>query len=209
MSGPVKVMTPAEAEARQQQVNGAPERIAQLPRAQFPAEAQAICEQVFGALGIGVPDTLAPYFAILIKHPALFRQQMETGITFFRGVIPVKERELAVLRMAWRAGAPYEWSEHAAIAKTCGWTEADVERVIAGPDADGWSHHHRAIVRAVDELHGDTMISDATWAVLAESWDEAQLLEFPALVGQYLLVAMIQNSIRLPLGNDPRGLHAR
>ena len=205
----MSVLTAAGAEARQRQVNGEPERIAQLPREAFPPEAQAICEQVFAALGIPTPDTLAPYFAILIKHPGLFQRQMEAGITFFRGAIPMVERELAILRIAWRAGAPYEWSEHVAIAKTCGWSEADVERVIAGPDADGWSTHHRAIVRAVDELHADTMISDETWATLAQQWDEAQLLEFPALVGQYLLVAMIQNSIRLPLGNDPRGLAAR
>ncbi|MDE2405150.1 MAG: carboxymuconolactone decarboxylase family protein [Sphingomonadales bacterium] len=205
----MSVLTADGAAARQQQVNGGPERIAQLPRADFPPEAQAICEQVFAALGIDTPDSLAPYFAILIKHPGLFQRQMEAGITFFRGAIPMAERELAILRVAWRAGAPYEWSEHVAIAKGCGWSEADVERVIAGPEAEGWSDHQRAILRAVDELHGDTMISDATWATLSASWNEAQLLELPALVGQYLMVAMIQNSIRLPLGNDPRGLAAR
>jgi len=202
-------MTPDEAEARNAAVNGKPERIAQLPRDAFPPEAQALCEDVFGALGIGTPDSLAPYFAILIRHPGLFRRQMEIGLELFRGAIPMAERELAILRGAWLAGAPYEWSEHVAIAKGCGWTEADVERVVIGSTAPGWNDHHRAILRAVEELHADTMISDETWQTLAQSWDDRQMLELPALDGQYLLVAMVQNSIRLPLGNDSRGLRAR
>ena len=209
--GPVKQsMTAAEADARDRQVNSQPSRIAPLARAEFPADAQALCDEAFGALGIPVPDKLAPYVGIMIRHPGMFRCQMETGIEFFsRGAIPVAERELAILRSAWLSGAPYEWSEHVAIARKCGWAGDDVERVIIGSTAEGWTDHHRAILRGVEELHGDAMLSDATWAELAQSWDERQLIELPVLVGQYMLVAMVQNSLRLPLDNDPRGLRAR
>jgi len=205
-----QAMTAEQADARQEQVNGKPMRIAGLARDQFPPEAQALCEDLFSALGIPAPEELAPYFAVMVRHPGLFRCQMQTGAEFFaRGAIPVAERELAVLRSAWLSGAPYEWSEHVAIARTCGWGDDDIERVIAGSDAPGWSDHHRAIVRAVEELHADNMISDETWDALAQTWNEQQLIEMPALVGQYMLVAMVQNSLRLPLGNDPRGLRAR
>jgi hypothetical protein len=78
-----------------------------------------------------------------------------------------------------------------------------------GSAASGWSDHDRAIVKGVEELIDDTYLSDATWAALTATWDEAQLLEFNVLVGCYLMVAMIQNSIRLPLMNDNTGLKRR
>ena len=43
----------------------------------------------------------------------------------------------------------------------------------------------------------------------AASWNEAQMLEFPMLVGLYLTTAMQQNSIRLRLHDDNVGLKRR
>lgn len=65
------------------------------------------------------------------------------------------------------------------------------------------------LLRAEEELIDRRMISDANWAALAETWNEAQLIELPCLVGQYLGVAMLQNSLRMPLARDPRGLAER
>lgn len=50
---------------------------------------------------------------------------------------------------------------------------------------------------------------DATWAVLAESWSEKQLLEFPAVVGAYVAIAFQHNSVRMRLARDNPGLSAR
>ena len=49
-------------------------------------------------------------------------------------------------------------------------------------------------------------ISQATWDVLAKSWDEAQTIEFPAMVGQYVVIAFIQNSIRAARPRQSRSL---
>ena len=51
--------------------------------------------------------------------------------------------------------------------------------------------------------------TDDTWAVLAKTWDDRQLLEFPILVGQYLGVAYQQNSLRNRLMPGHVGLSAR
>ena len=100
-----------------------------------------------------------------------------------KGKISPRERELAVLRVGWVTGAPFEWSEHVVIARRVGITSEEIERVIAGGAAPGWNSHEAALLTAVDELLSRFMISDETWAVLAESWDEQQLMEFPVLVG--------------------------
>ena len=53
------------------------------------------------------------------------------------------------------------------------------------------------------------MISDQTWATLAKTYNEPQLLELPILIGQYLGVAYLQNSLRVVLPEGYQGLRAR
>ena len=55
----------------------------------------------------------------------------------------------------------------------------------------------------------DFAISGETWDILAKSWDEAQMLEFPAMVGQYVAIAFIQNSYRARLAPENTGLALR
>jgi 4-carboxymuconolactone decarboxylase len=70
-----------------------------------------------------------------------------------------------------------------------------IDRVVDGPDADGWSASESALLRAADELHADAKIGDETWAELAKAYDEKQLIEIPMLVGQYHMVAFTLNSL--------------
>ena len=77
-------------------------------------------------------------------------------------------------------------------------TADEVERVAAGPDAPGWSRHDTALLRAVDELHDDHTISDATWSMLGESYDDAARLEIAFVVGHYTMLSMVANSAGVP-----------
>ena len=155
------------------------------------------------------PDQVPDYMRTMMKHPDLFRCQMEMGTVLFNGRIPPRDRELAILRIGWLCRAPYEWGQHVDIAKRVGLTDAQVERATQGSDAEGWSEHERAILRGVEELIADHAMSDATWDVLARSWDEAQLIEFPMMVGQYVATAYIQNSLRIRLIPGNPGLKHR
>jgi hypothetical protein len=53
----------------------------------------------------------------------------------------------------------------------------------------------------VDELQDGHCISEATWASLAERYDERQLIELPMLSGHYALLAGALNSF----GVQPEG----
>jgi alkylhydroperoxidase family enzyme len=146
----------------------------------------------------------------MLRHPDLFLRHTDTGIQLLtQGALSGRDRELAILRIAWLCQAPYEWGEHVHIAKKLGLTSADTERITRGSDAPGWSDHEQAILRATEELHKNAMISDATWAALSKHLDERQLIELPVLVGQYQGVAYYQNSLRLRLHDGNLGLKAR
>ncbi len=71
-----------------------------------------------------------------------------------------------------------------------------------GPDAAGWSGMDAALLRAADELHDESCISDPTWDALAAELDEHQLIEVCMVVGQYHLVAFTLNSLGVQLEDD-------
>lgn len=155
-------------------------------------------------------DHVPSILPLMMVHPALFRLQVTLGVQLLvDGALNPRDRELAILRTAWLCGAPYEWGEHVGFARTAGMTGEEIERITVGPDAPGWTDHERAILTAVAELRADAMISDATWAVLAETLDDKQLIELPILIGQYQAVAYYQNALRLPLHPGSKGLRTR
>ena len=110
-----------------------------------------------------------------------------------------------MLRCAWLCRAPFEWGEHVDIGKRYGLSAEEVERVTQGSSAPGWSEHDAAILRGVEELIGDQALSDATWETLAKSWNEAQMIAFPMMAGQYVATAFVQNLLRIRLAENNRG----
>src|SRR5260370_14327776 len=134
-------------------------------------------------------------FATLVRHPGLFRRWLPFGGKLLDGKIPARDRELLILRSAWRCGSEYEWGQHVLIGTALGLTDDDGRRVRGGPDAADWDDFDETLLRAADELHDDSCISDATWRALTARSDERQLIEVPMLVGHYHLVAFALNSL--------------
>ena len=137
-------------------------------------------------------------FATLARHPELFKAWLPYGGHLLTaGTLSGRDRELLILRTAVNCRSPYEWGQHVRIAEGGGIDRETIDRVPDGPDAGGWSDSEAALLRAADELHADAKISDGTWAALAESYDEKQLIEIPMLIGQYHMVAFTLNSLEV------------
>ncbi|HUD29102.1 MAG TPA: carboxymuconolactone decarboxylase family protein [Novosphingobium sp.] len=194
---------------REAHVVGAGPRIAAVASEEIDEASRALIVAVRAGAGAPPMVEVPEYMRTVVKHPDIFRCQMEMGAALFAGRIPARERELAVLRVGWLCRAPYEWGQHVAIAYRVGLGAEEIARVRTGSAAPGWSAHDAAILRGVEELVADKALSDATWDTLARSWDEAQMIEFPMMVGQYVATAYVQNSLRIPLeGGNPGLSHA-
>lgn len=165
-------------------------RIAPLPLGEQDAQAR---ELLASASAAGAPA--ANIFATFVRHPGLFRKWMPFGGKLLAGKVPARERELLILRTGWRCQAEYEWGQHVIIGRAAGLTDEEIERLKTGPDAPGWDPFDAALVRATDELHDDACISDATWGLLSDRYDERQLIELLMVVGQYHLVSFALNSL--------------
>jgi 4-carboxymuconolactone decarboxylase len=139
-------------------------------------------------------------FATLARHPQLLKRWLVFGgHVLGKSTLPPREREIAILRMGWVCRAEYEWGHHVAIGKQAGLTDDDIKRIAEGPDAVGLDPFEAKLIRAVDELHANSFISDPTWKALAEGYDTQQVLDFLFTAGQYKLVSMVLNSVGVEL----------
>jgi alkylhydroperoxidase family enzyme len=143
-------------------------------------------------------------FATLAHHPRLLKRWSAFGGTLlFRGELPPRHRELLILRTAWLCKAEYEWGQHVLIGRDAGITEDEIELIPEKEISGEWGSRDQALLRAADELHESSMISDATWEVLAGEYDHRQLIEVCMVVGQYHMVAFTLNSLGVELEPDP------
>jgi 4-carboxymuconolactone decarboxylase len=195
--------------ARDALILGQPPRIAPLDVNSLGKEvADSALALRKAATGV-VSNEVTEFTATVLKHPALYDRHVQLAMQLYTGALPPRDRELAILRVGWLSQAPYEWGQHVPIGKKAGLTVEEVERVIQGSTAPGWNDHDRTILRAVEELLHDAMITDATWAALSAFFDEPQLIEFPIMIGQYVGIAYLQNSLRMRLIPGHEGLAAR
>ncbi|WP_242888320.1 carboxymuconolactone decarboxylase family protein [Actinomadura litoris] len=109
--------------------------------------------------------------------------------------LPGRDRELAILRIVWRRGSEYAFGQHVRMGRAAGLTDAEIDRVPHGPDADGWTAFQKVLLQAVDELHDEGRLSDDTWQALARRYEDAQLIDLIAVVGRYWAVAVMLNSV--------------
>ena len=124
----------------------------------------------------------------------------------FDGTLGARERELAVLRTGWLCRSGDEWGRHVPMGPPAGLTDDEIARIPEGPGGPGWSDLDAAILRAADELHEVSCISDPTWARLARELDESQLTELVMLVGHGHLVSFALNTLGIERGEAVVGL---
>jgi len=151
-------------------------------------------------------DRALHIFATLARHPGLFRRWLPFGGKLLQGAkLDHRDRELVILRVAWRCQCEYEWTQHVGIAREAGLSDDEIRRVAGGPDAPEWSQDDAALLRAVDELRDDSCMTDSTWAALSRRFNEQQMIEVPMLAGHYAMLAGALNSFGVqPEGTGPR-----
>lgn len=214
---PIDTDTRRQIETRHDDVLGQPPRIAPVDRQVAAAQVQETTRQLIVGVGGPADMPLPPVDAIpeimftLCRFPTLWQAVMDVTVPLQgpASTLPPRDRKLAILRTGWLCAAPYEFGEHVAQAKRLGFSEDEIEATTTGSIAARWDEHERAILKAVEELHENAMVSDRTWNRLAQRFDEQQMFELLILIGQFTATAYFQNSLRLRLEANNAGLAAR
>jgi 4-carboxymuconolactone decarboxylase len=141
--------------------------------------------------------------ATMAHHPALMGPFLVyNNVLLQRPALSPRQRELAVLRVAWRTRSRYEWMQHLRLAPRVAITPEEIAAVADGPGAVTWSPLEADLLAATDQLIDGYRVEDETWNRLAEHLDERQLVELVFTVGTYTALAMAFRSFGLELDPD-------
>jgi alkylhydroperoxidase family enzyme len=138
-------------------------------------------------------------YTTLVRNPDVFADLLPFGQRLLqRSTLDPRERELLILRVAWRCRASYVFAHHEVIGRSAGLTDEDLGAVAADP-ADGQDPLRAVLVRAADELVRDHRLSDPTWGELSDRYSTEQVIEICLLAGQYAMLAGTLNSLGVQL----------
>jgi 4-carboxymuconolactone decarboxylase len=137
-----------------------------------------------------------PVLRTFAHHPKLADVFSQFNIhLLLDNTLPVKQRQIAIMRTAWLTRAVYMWSSHLNTSMSCGLSPEMFEPIKAGADDPWFTEFEKTVVRATDDLVNDRRISDENWNALMQEWDNRQMLDFMFTVGCYVAIAGVMRSI--------------
>lgn len=141
---------------------------------------------------------------LLARHPDMTRRFLGfNGWLLQRGELPVRLRELAILRVAHLRRSAFFWGEHSRVATEAGVPADDIARLAEGNE--GFIGADRLILEATDELVTQGRADAGTWQRLTDELGTHQAMELIFVVGTYAMLAMAFDTWRLapPEGSAP------
>ena len=169
-------------------------RLAPIPRNQWAESVRRLLEPD------GIGHSTTNLSTTLARHPRLYQTHKVQSIYISSGTTLSKRvRELLILRIGWLCEAEYEWSQHVSVGRQAGLTDDDLIRIARGNYAAGWDPFEATLMRAVDELYHDGVISDSTWTTLEEYYTTQELMDLVITVAGHRMVSMATNSLGTPL----------
>ncbi|OBK80790.1 carboxymuconolactone decarboxylase family protein [Mycobacterium sp. 1164985.4] len=171
----------------------------------------------FGAL-LGLPGDKVPragsghpadplhfeIIGLLARHPTMARRFLAfNGWLLQRGELPLRLRELAILRVAQTRRSAFFWAEHTKVATDGGMPSEDIDRLA--PANDAFTGVDRLVLDATDELLADGRADASTWLRLTDELGTHQAMELVFVVGTYAMLAMaFQTWGLLPPSGSPQ-----
>ncbi|MBT6913049.1 MAG: carboxymuconolactone decarboxylase family protein, partial [Rhodospirillaceae bacterium] len=124
-------------------------------------EARAIGKEV------GVPSTMAGLnvFRTISHHPELAGVvAKQLAMLLYRGnKLDERLRELIIMRIGWRTGAMYEWTQHWPVSLRIGLSEEEILAVRDPANATCLGAAELAVLAATDDVLDNGGVGEAAW----------------------------------------------
>jgi 4-carboxymuconolactone decarboxylase len=168
-----------------------------------PATLSEAQRRVYAATAASKRGTVPANVLAWLPSPELAQRAQHLG-AFLRYDTSLEPRlsELAILVVARRWSAHYEWATHAVEAARAGLPD-DVIAAIAARRTPALAEGvEQAVYDVAAELVADGVVADATFARADAAVGRQGLVELVGLVGYYTMVAMTLNAFEVPVPAD-------
>jgi len=182
-------------------------RIKPVPESEWNADQEKILKPLKKVFqGDRKDERVINVFTTLARNPQMTARWLPFAAYIAgRSTLVPREREILILRISWLCGSEYQFGQHTLVGKSAGLTNEEIRRITQGPKAAGWDAFDATLLRATDELYYDAFITDGTWNALAKRYNQQQLIDVVATVGEYNLSSMLSNSLGMQLDEGVPG----
>lgn len=129
-----------------------------------------------------------------------------------KSTLPADIRELAILRVASRNGADYEWAAHEPLARQAGLGDEAIAAIQVGgggagggAGGAGLSPAQWAALGYADAMTVHVSVPDEVFGAVREHLSEQQVLELTVTVAAYNMVSRVLVALEVHAGDDPFG----
>ncbi|CAM3129630.1 carboxymuconolactone decarboxylase family protein [Mycobacterium colombiense] len=156
--------------------------------------------QAADKIGIDPRYLVQPIWTMLLARPK-FAKALYSVLTdlLFRSTLPVRLRELLIMRIGWATAAEFEWAQHWQVATRAGVDPEDLLAVRDWRSSDRFDAADQAALAAADDVIAAGEVSDHSWAALRSHYSDSELLELIAVVATWHYVSVLVRSLRVPL----------
>ncbi len=143
-------------------------------------------------------------FRMMALTPASFDSLMKFAFSIlFESELDPRKREIAVLRVAHITGSNYEWTQHLAVARQSGVTDAEIELISGSGEVKDLDSEGNLLCRVADEISRDVRLSDEALAQVLERYGQRQAAELILCCSYFNMLSRLLESTRVQLEAQP------
>lgn len=178
-------------------------RLPDLRRDQLTPAGKAVWDSIVATRGdhvVSDEGTLTGPFNAMVHAPDAGGPLGSLGAALRFGTsLGRRLTEVAILTVASRWHAEFEWSAHARIAREAGVPDAVVDAIGAGTEPAFTADDERIVHATVRELMTSGQLSSPSYAVAHELLGDTGVVELVALCGYYTTISFLLNAFEVPL----------
>jgi alkylhydroperoxidase family enzyme len=106
-------------------------------------------------------------------------------------------REMAIMRIAYVNGAPYEADQHAPIALKEGMSQAQLDALKDWKEASVFSQMQRAVLAYTDAMTRDVHVPDDVFDAMRKHFDDEGVVELTATIAAYNMVSRFLEALQI------------
>jgi 4-carboxymuconolactone decarboxylase len=178
-------------------------RLPDLHRDQLTPAGKAVWDNVVATRGdhvVSAEGALTGPFNAMVHAPDTGGPLSSLGAALrFGSSLGRRLTEVAVLTVASRWQAEFEWSAHSRIAREAGVTDAVIDAIGAGEEPEFTADDERIVHATARELVMSGHLSPASYAAGRELLGDTGVVELVALCGYYTTISFLLNAFEVPL----------
>ena len=169
-------------------------RISRLDRSQVTPEVAALYDQAFAQRG-NVPNM----FRVMAHRPEIFKTMMaHFAAVLNTGTLPVKLKELIIVRTSQVNDTPYCLASHTVLARNLGWSEQQLSNLSDWAARPDFTAAEKAALWLAETVTLDPhQVTDELYAEVRSHYSEGEIVELLAAIGLFNYFNRFNNALAM------------